>query len=166
MTEHAPEQATRVPSPLTAVRRHCLECCNGSANEVALCSARSCSLHAMRFDRRPDPAEHANDPTPLYPLEAPLTLGEFAAQGMSTLKAIRRRCLDCSGGATTAVRDCACAGCDLWPFRLGKNPNRAGLGNSGNLSRKMPTHGRDCARGEEFRPEIPDAALEPAFEAV
>jgi hypothetical protein len=116
--------------PLKAIRRHCLWCCNGSANEVALCPARACPLWTMRFGKRPDPAEHAGDVTKLYPLEDPLSLGEFATEGMPTLAAMRRRCLDCSGGLPSEVRSCTHTTCDLWPFRLGRNPNRAGIGRS------------------------------------
>jgi len=84
----------------------------------------------MRFGKRPDPAAHAGDTTALYPFEAPLTLGEFANEGMHTLAAIRRRCLDCSGGSPSEVRSCKHTTCDLWPFRLGRNPNWAGIGRS------------------------------------
>lgn len=127
----------KAPSPLKAVRRHCLDCA-GSANEVALCPARSCPLWTMRFDRRPDPAEHADNPTPLHPSEMPLTLSEFAADGMRTLAAIRRRCIDCSGGSPIEPRNCKLTGCDLWQFRLGKNPNRQG---KGYFARKTLIHG-------------------------
>jgi len=41
------------------------------------------------------------------------------------LKAIRRRCLDCSGDSKADVSDCQHFACDLHNFRLGKNPNRA-----------------------------------------
>jgi hypothetical protein len=84
----------------------------------------------MRFGKRPDPNEYAGDVTALHPLEVPLTQGEFAAEGMPTLAAIRRRCLDCSGGLPSEVRNCKHTTCDLWPFRLGHNPNRAGIGQS------------------------------------
>src|SRR5215470_12482628 len=124
--------------PLKAIRQHCLWCCNGSATEVALCPARSCTLWTMRSGKRPNPAEHASDAVPLYPLEVPATLGEFAAQGMPTLAAIRRRCIDCSGGSLIEPRSCAHKSCDLWPFRLGHNPNRAGIKNSGHFAPKTP----------------------------
>ena len=116
--------------PLKAIRQHCLWCCNGSANQVAHCPARSCPLWTMRFGKRPDPIEHAGDVTALCPLEVPLTVGEFATERMPTLAAIRRRCLDCSGGSPSEARNCKHTTCDLWPFRLGRNPNRAGIGQS------------------------------------
>lgn len=42
----------------------------------------------------------------------------------SPLKAIRRNCLDCSGGSSKYVMWCPCDGvhstwCHLWPFRFG-----------------------------------------------
>jgi hypothetical protein len=46
----------------------------------------------------------------------------------SPLKVIREKCLDCSCGNSAEVRDCAVHSCALWPFRMGRNPNRAGLG--------------------------------------
>lgn len=46
----------------------------------------------------------------------------------SPLKAIREKCLDCSGWQPKEVRLCPHAECPLYPFRLGKNPNRKGVG--------------------------------------
>ena len=40
------------------------------------------------------------------------------------LKAIRAKCLDCSGGSRAEVEDCLVRSCPLYPFRLGKNPWR------------------------------------------
>lgn len=39
----------------------------------------------------------------------------------SPLRAIRKTCLDCSGGAK-AVAYCTCTNCHLWPLRFGKRP--------------------------------------------
>ena len=36
------------------------------------------------------------------------------------LKAIRAKCLDCSGGSRAGVDACEVTGCPLWPYRLGK----------------------------------------------
>lgn len=52
---------------------------------------------------------------------------------MTPLKAIRAKCLDCRCGNSAEVRRCPCSGCSLYVFRLGKNPNRAGIGNSDNF---------------------------------
>ena len=67
-----------------------------------------------------------------------MTLAEFAAEGTRTLAAIRRRCVDCSGGSLIEPRNCKLTGCDLWQFRLGKNPNRQG---KGYFAQKVLIHG-------------------------
>jgi len=41
------------------------------------------------------------------------------------LHVIRDFCLDCMGGSPPEVRKCTSVGCDLWPYRLRKNPFRA-----------------------------------------
>jgi len=50
---------------------------------------------------------------------------------ISPLKAIRLKCLDCSCGSSNEVKLCPAEKCPLYPFRFGKNPNRAGLVNNG-----------------------------------
>jgi hypothetical protein len=60
----------------------------------------------------------------MYPLEDGMTVAEFLENGGTPLKAIRRRCIDCSVGSKAEVRDCRHITCDLHPFRFGKNPNR------------------------------------------
>lgn len=45
-------------------------------------------------------------------------------------KAIRAKCLECAVGSYKAIRECA-ADCSLRPFRMGKNPNRQGVGGKG-----------------------------------
>jgi len=54
-------------------------------------------------------------------LEALCTLGH---QPEPLLRAIRRKCLDCSGGSHAEVADCKVHQCTLFPFRYGKNPWR------------------------------------------
>ena len=43
---------------------------------------------------------------------------------MSLLKAVKAKCLDCSGYNKTEVLKCPITTCPLHSFRLGKNPNR------------------------------------------
>lgn len=45
-------------------------------------------------------------------------------KNVTALKAIRAKCLDCSGGSSEEVRQCVIPDCPLYPFRLGKSPNR------------------------------------------
>ena len=48
---------------------------------------------------------------------------------LTPIKAIRAKCLECSAGQPKEVRECVIQDCPLYPFRMGKNPNRAGIGN-------------------------------------
>lgn len=49
----------------------------------------------------------------------------------SPLHAIRKKCLDCSMGNKKEVRFCVITTCPLYPYRLGHNPNRKGIGGKG-----------------------------------
>lgn len=105
--------------PLKAIRRHCLSCCNGSGHEVSLCVSTACSLHLLRAGHRPNPTETAAVAgVATHPLEAPAPQSDVAVG--SRLKAIRRKCLDCSGYNIAEVRGCRHAACSLHPFRMGK----------------------------------------------
>ena len=42
----------------------------------------------------------------------------------SPIKAIRAKCMDCCYDQREEVKLCPAKDCPLWPFRLGKNPNR------------------------------------------
>lgn len=48
---------SKVNSPLTAIRAHCVECMGGGVHEVKNCTAINCALHPLRmglntFDKR------------------------------------------------------------------------------------------------------------------
>ena len=47
---------------------------------------------------------------------------------LSPLKAIRAKCLDCVADQPSVVRLCPSENCPLWPYRMGHNPNRKGIG--------------------------------------
>ncbi len=47
---------------------------------------------------------------------------------LTPIKAIRAKCLDCMCGQPKEVRLCPMTDCSLYPYRMGKNPNRAGIG--------------------------------------
>lgn len=55
----------------------------------------------------------------------------------SPLRAIRAKCIDCSGGSISEVRLCPCKHCPLWPFRNSSNPFR---------TRAMTDEQREAAR--------------------
>ena len=65
---------------------------------------------------------------------------------MTALKAIRAKCLDCMCDQQAEVRRCPCIECPLFPYRMGRNPNRTGLGNAANLSKKAHP-GEDAEHG-------------------
>lgn len=46
----------------------------------------------------------------------------------SPLKAIRAKCLDCCCMQPSEVKECSVKTCPLYPFRMGHNPNRKGVG--------------------------------------
>lgn len=46
------------------------------------------------------------------------------AKILTPLRAIRAKCLDCSGGSPKETRECVMLDCPLYPYRMGKSPNR------------------------------------------
>ena len=46
------------------------------------------------------------------------------AKILTPLRAIRAKCLECSAGSPKEVRECVMLDCPLYPYRLGKSPNR------------------------------------------
>jgi hypothetical protein len=119
-----PDNGNRT-TPLQAIRKQCLSCCNGSTSEVALCPVTSCSCWPFRFGRKRTHEIIADQgDTLLHPLEWQTTAAQFHAGRHSVLMAIKGKCFDCSGASKADVRNCAFADCALHPFRRGKNPNR------------------------------------------
>ncbi len=47
---------------------------------------------------------------------------------LTPLKAIRAKCLDCSGFQPSEVRNCEIPECPLFSYRMGRNPRRVGIG--------------------------------------
>ena len=45
---------------------------------------------------------------------------------LTPVKAIRAKCLDCSGQQPKEVRHCPVTNCALWPYRMGKRPKTDG----------------------------------------
>ena len=91
-------------TPMQAIRRKCLWCCDGSHTEVRLCPAVGCPLHEYRSGKRPESATR----TPI--------------------QAIKAKCRDCYGMSAHDVKGCSGlklmdGPCTLHQFREGKNPN-------------------------------------------
>ena len=47
---------------------------------------------------------------------------------LTPVKAIRKHCIDCSGYNLAEVSRCEQDDCPLYPYRMGRNPSRAGKG--------------------------------------
>jgi hypothetical protein len=58
-------------------------------------------------------------------METKVELQAMGFEPAPVLKAIRTKCLDCSGGSPSEVADCLVKTCALYPFRMGRNPWRA-----------------------------------------
>lgn len=44
------------------------------------------------------------------------------AAELRPLKAMRAKCVDCSGGSSKLATECHILDCPLWPYRLGRRP--------------------------------------------
>ena len=81
----------------------------------------------MKIDRTPYlevSPHHADGGQKVGKLPAFIDLEQLWVLGHpeSPIRAIRSKCLDCSGGVPSEVRKCVAATCALWPFRMGSNP--------------------------------------------
>lgn len=47
---------------------------------------------------------------------------------LTPLKAIRKKCMDCSADNRAEVRNCVIPDCPLHRYRMGRNPARKGVG--------------------------------------
>jgi hypothetical protein len=66
---------------------------------------------------------------------------------LTPLRAIRQKCLECSGYNKREVKECFIPDCDLFPFRFGKLVSRKGIGSVGNFS-------KDAVQVSNVLPEI------------
>lgn len=65
---------------------------------------------------------------------------------MTPLKAIRAKCLECAGNFI-AVNKCGDSGCSLFPYHLGHDPARRGIGGGlSNFKRKDAHSSEDFSR--------------------
>lgn len=105
----SPSQGPRHLTPLRAVRARCRWCCCGSASEIELCSAKTCTLHPLRRGRG------------------------VRGRGLSVVRVIADFCRVCGGsasldskrlGSAQAVHACdgqlADGACPLHPYRTAR----------------------------------------------
>lgn len=50
-------------TPLKSIRRKCLDCCCGSAQEVRLCAVKNCTLYPYRLGKRPNASHNITEAT-------------------------------------------------------------------------------------------------------
>ena len=48
----------------------------------------------------------------------------MAEKKLTPMRAIRAKCMDCSGGSFHEVRECPCVECPLYSFRSGHRPKK------------------------------------------
>lgn len=58
------------------------------------------------------------------------------------MKAIRAKCVECSGDNLAEVRMCEIDDCALWPYRMGRRPGTVRKGGSGIRIEKSATFPR------------------------
>jgi hypothetical protein len=68
------------------------------------------------------------------------------ASPLTPLKAIRKKCLECSACSPKEVGACNMMDCPLCLFRFGKNPHRTGLGSMNNLPRPRKLGSQGASR--------------------
>ncbi len=62
--------------------------------------------------------------------------GKNKEVNLTPLKAIRQKCLECSGSSYKGVRLCSLTNCPVYLYRMGHNPNRHGIGGNPYLEQK------------------------------
>jgi len=100
------QATTRKMTPGRAIRAFCVSCCGGIAVEVKSCNG--------------DGTDPAFDACLFHPYRM--------GKGRPSVKTIRKFCLECMGNSPSHVRECDTTDCNCYPYRMGKNPARAGMG--------------------------------------
>ena len=108
--DQAERQTCMGTTPLQAIRRFCVQCV-GSVYEVKKCGGEKVLAGGDE-----------NGACWFFPFR----LG----RGRPSVKLIRKSCLECMGGSRKFVAECWTPDCSVWPYRMGKNPNLAGRGQS------------------------------------
>lgn len=93
-------------SPGEVVRAYCRDCVGSERfnDDIRDCTESECAFHPYRNGRR------------------------------VSVKVHRRFCLQCANGSHDYVANCPTRSCPVWPYRMGKNPNRIGKGHFATLA--------------------------------
>ena len=73
---------------------------------------------------------------------------------LTPLKAIRAKCIDCSGGSVYEPANCTVERCPLYIYREGHNPKRKGVGKVDNISIGKKTAEPTQRKGKSVDKEI------------
>jgi hypothetical protein len=94
------QQKRQILSPGKTVRAVCRGCIGAERfnDEIKNCSDSDCAFHLYRNGQR------------------------------VSVKILRRYCLQCTNGSRAYIQNCPTYCCPVWPYRMGKNPNRIGKG--------------------------------------
>lgn len=101
------EHTTHHTRPLMAARLFCFWCSNFQIAEIQQCPcdgriSRLCPLYHLRMGKK--------------------------IKGTSTISKLMEKCRDCGEGSLMNVRNCEFPECPIYPYRIGKNPARQGIG--------------------------------------
>lgn len=61
---------------------------------------------------------------------------------LTPMKAIRKKCLDCSGNSSKEVKECVIADCPLFSYRFGKRPSTVEKQNAPEPKKKFVRGGK------------------------
>ena len=94
-------------SPIKAIREYCLWCCLEQKKEIRMCPAKNCPIWPYRNNKRK----------------------VFPKPELKPRKAIKTKCLDCSGYKRIGkikkrVKNCKFKDCALYIHKSGKRPRR------------------------------------------
>lgn len=76
------------------------------------------------------------------PRQVPLAEIRQLEHPESPIRAIRAKCIDCSGSNAAEVRKCVAVKCALWPMRMGVNPFHASSASAKLSEANFATSGR------------------------
>ena len=134
-------------TPIQAIHKYCvIWCCADQFKEVELCPVDDCPLHIYRLGEKKMEENTSQD---IWDCGSSGFKRFVAKTELTSLKAIKYKCLDCSAGYREEINKCWKKDCFLYPFRKGHNPARRGLGRlvgNGKEFKKTPTH--DASRDE------------------
>lgn len=115
-------------TPLLAIRAFCLACMGGSAQLVAECASTTCPFHGQRTGTIEPGASRR-----LLKVIKAYCAGQCLSQGDPVGCMAGRGYLDLSP-------------CPCWPYRMGRNPAKAGLGRVENLGAFRKPHPQPVSR--------------------